>query len=418
MKNLVSYKFKLIFFVVFAFTNVFIYAQNKKPIPQCQQYLQVSLDQERETKVLAKTLDNGSIDPEGQQLYFKTLRVNSKFLYDGGCIDYNGDDDPITDVIDVWYDDEVYFCPEEGENEVMVSFRVFEKNPGVGAINPDRMKEGGDLYNTFNDCWTIITLKPKSNPSSITATCIQYKEVSINTIGFGKVDAINFNHDSYSYNEDTLYYKVLRTKDRGCIDRNGDDYPTTDEVDIWFDENIYFCCEDVNNEIYNTLRVFDINPDNGAINPDRMKEGGDLYGHYSDCWCIVKVTNKVPPALDCPEKTVSCSESLNPDENPRLVPGFYSNCTYDIEYHDVERSDSQIIRKWTVTTNKRSTSCEQVITLPDTVIQFDPCSIVFPKNETVECANDLKQNSPTWDGNTCKKVSAKILKEDTSFINS
>ena len=63
-----------------------------------------------------------------------------------------------------------------------------------------------------------------------------------------------------------------------------------------------------------------------------------------------------------------------------------------------------------------SASCKQVITLPDTIVPFDPCTIVFPTDEILYCANELINNKPYWESSSCNVISSEIINEDTLLV--
>lgn len=250
--------------------------------------------------------------------------------------------------------------------------------------------------------------------------CEEHKQVGITVSGNAKVWATSFNSGSFD-NCNPVFFKVLRVNDDlvydgGCSDLNGDDKPSTTNIDVWYDDDVFFCCDDVNNEIMVSLRVFDVDPGAGPINPTRMTAGHDLFGHYNDCWSIVKLECKIPPTLECPAITVSCEDSLDPDENSDLLPTVNSVCGYDLEYtdkRDLGVCGAKIVRTWTATGCGKTTTCKQKITVESTE-PFDPCSIIFPKDIKADCSNDLANGGePTWDENPCNVVTAEVIKEDT-----
>ncbi len=257
--------------------------------------------------------------------------------------------------------------------------------------------------------------------------CEQHKQVSLTAMGNAKVHAYSFDSGSFD-NCNPVFFKVLRVNnqlvyDGGCPDLNGDDNPATGNNDVWYDDDVFFCCDDVNNDIMVSLRVYDVDPGSGPVNPARHLPGGDLYGHYNDCWSVVHIENKIPPILDCPPITVDCEESLDPEENPKLWPNVISVCGYELDYTD--NSDlgvcgANIIRTWTATSGNSSAICKQHITVEATT-PFDPCTIVFPRDVSVDCASDIGSNGdaePTWNENPCNVVTAEIVKEDTfTFVD-
>jgi trimeric autotransporter adhesin len=253
------------------------------------------------------------------------------------------------------------------------------------------------------------------------ATCEQFKTVSLSVYGEAKISAVDFNSGSFD-NCKPVYFKALRVNnnfeyDGGCKDLNGDDNPTTpNTIDVWYDDEVYFCCNDLTNTVMVGMRVYEVNPGSGPVDPRRYAFGGDLYGHYNDCWSIVTVECKVPPALTCPAIEVSCEESLDPNINPKLWPQVTYICNVDLTYTDVRDNNvcsGNVTRTWTAKSCDKTSQCKQTIKInPST--PFDPCTIVFPVDKQVHCTNQLPDGGvPTWDEYPCNVVTAEVIKEDT-----
>ncbi len=249
--------------------------------------------------------------------------------------------------------------------------------------------------------------------------CEQHKQVSLTAQGNAKVLAPSFNSGSLD-NCGSLYFKVLRVNDdllydHGCEDLNGDDSPFVGNQ-VWYDDEVFFCCEDVEASVMVSLRVFDVDPGAGPIKPSRMRGNGDLAGHFNDCWSIVLVENKIPPYMDCKDITVECEESLDPEVNPKLYPEIASVCGYDLTYEDrrdLNTCSSKITRKWTATYGSKEATCIQIITV-QSAEPFNPCSIVFPKDVTVDCESSNGLDSlgePVFPVDPCQVVTAQMVDE-------
>jgi len=415
--------FKVVFLLsLFFLLNFNLFGQNHKPIPVCNQHIQVSMDINGLAEIDGITIDENSYDPDDEPIYFKVLRVNDSLQYDGGCIDLNDDDNPSTSQIDVWFDDNMIFCLEDHNKPVVTILRVFDKNPGNGPVNPDRMEINGDLYSRFNDCFTIVTAVNKLGYKPF-ASCDQYKQVSINAQGEAKINAKSFDGGSFNLSGDSVYFKILRINDSlkydgGCIGLNGDDNPVTSEIEAWYDDDVFYCCEDAKKNVFMRLRVFNKDPGSGPVDPSRMEKNGDLYNSYNGCWSQVTVENKIPPTILCHDINITCSESLDPDKNPSIKPDVSSVCDYTLDYKDKREHgicSAEILRTWTIITNSnsKSASCDQKIVIPDTVAYFDPCSILFPKDQHVNCVEGVSNILPTWKSGSCNVISGEILHEDT-----
>jgi hypothetical protein len=261
------------------------------------------------------------------------------------------------------------------------------------------------------------------------ASCEQFKTVSLSVYGEAKVAAVDFNSGSFD-NCKPVYYKALRVDnsfeyDGGCPDLNGDDNLNNNvpvfKNDVWYDDDVYYCCNDLGNEVMVGLRVFEVDPGTGPVDPRRYAFGGDLYGHFNDCWTIVTVECKVPPSLSCPTVEISCEESLDPDDNPKLRPQVTFICNVDLTYTDLRDNNvcsGNVTRTWTANSCNKSTQCKQTIKIGSST-PFDPCTIVFPTDKQVHCTKSLPDGGvPVWAEYPCNVVTSEIINEDTfNFVD-
>ncbi len=135
-----------------------------------------------------------------------------------------------------------------------------------------------------------------------------------------KIFAKSFDDKSFDNCAEEVYFKVIRMDDlqgtlhgslsdnkAQCEGANGDDDNVLTGNQIYFDDEVKFCCADVGPDILVVFRVFDVFPGEGPIHPDRLKVGGDLYGRYSDCMVAVVVQDKATPVIIPPSDVViSC----------------------------------------------------------------------------------------------------------------
>lgn len=253
------------------------------------------------------------------------------------------------------------------------------------------------------------------------AACEQYKQVSLTfdgTHSVAKVWAQSFDSGSHDHGCGPVWFKVWRA-DGKCMPYNCDNSACTQQ---WFDDYVIYCCEDVDQEVMTTLRVFDKNPGAGPINPSRMAIGGDLFGHYNDCWTIVKIEEKVPPFLACENIVIDCEDNIHPDHTG--YPVLLNTCGD----HELKWTDNltnlntcnigYIIRTWEVLKRDGSSyspriTCNQRIDVIET-LPFDPLTIVFPYISQEHCLkNEPLGDKPTWEINPCNIVDASIIKVDT-----
>lgn len=302
----------------------------------------------------------------------------------------------------------------------------FVDNGEVWYVNDLPLGEHIVCYHAIDDCGNedvqciYVTIFDGVPPIPV---CEQHKQVGITIMGNAKVFAKSFDSGSLD-NCNPVFFKALRVDadlvyDGGCEDINGDDNLATSNNDVWYDNEVYFCCEDVDKSIMVSLRVFDVDPGNGPVAPGRMIQGGDLYGHFNDCWSIVNIESKIPPVIDCHDVSVSCEESLDPTTNPSLYPTVTSVCGYELDYsdkRDLGVCGATIHRTWTATGSGRTSTCTQTITVEATD-DFDPCTITFPKDISADCADQLGEGSePSWDENACNVVTAEFKDDTFRFV--
>lgn len=142
-----------------------------------------------------------------------------------------------------------------------------------------------------------------------TAVCNEAINVAIPSLGIGRVFAQSFDEGSSDNCAPAVYLKVRRVDIGACGGQGGDDSPSIIGFQEWFDDDIYVCCDDVNaGPVMVQLRVYEINPGAGPVDPTREIPGGDLFGHYSECTVQVTTQDPLPPMfVDCPEnETISC----------------------------------------------------------------------------------------------------------------
>lgn len=263
---------------------------------------------------------------------------------------------------------------------------------------------------TANDCCgnaatTTINLTVEDQVPP-TATCVSFVTSSLSINGIVKVLPVSFD-DGSTDNCGLVYYKVIRMEDllgtedgsnsnqssTTCDGENGDDNTNRFGNQIYFDDFVTFCCEDrsTNNHMV-VLRTFDVDPGAGPINPIRMRQGGDLDGHFNDCMSEVQIEDKLGPMISCPaDVTLLCTDNWK-DLNLTGEATAYDNCELDtVTYNDVINLDpcrvGTVARIWTAIDHSgRSVSCVQTITMIDN----EPAVVTFPQATVfVECGEEF-----------------------------
>ena len=192
-------------------------------------------------------------------------------------------------------------------------------------------------YIVANDCCGNVSKKPViiwvEDNTPPTPVC---EQKTVITLTGGPNPALNtvtlcaetFDDGSFDNCVPHLYFKTIRMDDLqgtnngsiqhnalSCNGGNGDDDRTIAGNQVYYDDCIQFCCDDVNKTIMVVFRVFDRNPGSGPIHPNRLNPGGDLFGRFSDCMVEVEVQNKgVPSVLAPPDVVISCSFWFDPEK--------------------------------------------------------------------------------------------------------
>ena len=156
---------------------------NTPPIAVCDQKTFVSItgnqtQGENFAKAFAEDFDQGSFDNCSPHVFFKVIRMEQLRGTNNGsnanqadngtnCAGINGDDNALLDGNQIYFDDHVKFCCSDVGKTIMVVFRVFDIEPGVGPIPPNRMNSGGVLFNHYSDCMVEVEVQDKSVPTVV-----------------------------------------------------------------------------------------------------------------------------------------------------------------------------------------------------------------------------------------------------------
>lgn len=186
-----------------------------------------------------------------------------------------------------------------------------------------------------------------------TAVCTGTRTVSLDGNGMGILPAFVF--DGGSTDACFLYYKVKR-----LVPPNGYDCTTPDNPNYLFDDEVKFCCEDLNDTIMVVLRVYDLEPPSGPVSDTTLS------GRFSDCMTSVIIRDKAPPVLTCPpDITIECGEHI--DFDTLGLPTVVDNCdsiSFDISIErDLDQCGTGQFRRVIIGTDGggQSDTCTQII---------------------------------------------------------
>lgn len=280
-----------------------------------------------------------------------------------------------------------------------------------------------DGSNNMQSCFTFLTIVDNESPNAI---CDDQVIVSLVEGGIAIARARTFDEGSRDNCALEIFFKAKRLDDDGCVGLNGDDAPTIDGVQEWYDDFVFFCCEDLEvASVPVSLRVFSIDPGEGGIDPMRMAPGGDLFGNFNDCDGIVTVQDKIKPVLTCPPPvTIDCRVSTR-DLSVFGSPMVQEACMVSLDSLDVRELDDcgtgSIFRTFSATDGSGNTgTCTQVITIENQIaLQYE--NITWPMNvDTNLCGvtllpEDLADgfNEPTIDFESCSLTAKSFT--DTRF---
>ena len=143
---------------------------NTPPVAICDEITNLSLTGTLNTQIFANSLDDGSFDNCGD-VFFKVIRMDELNAGDGAtrgaalsCGGANSND-PAESSIGTLFDNEAFFCCDDiATNNNMVVVRVYDVDPGSGAVSNTRQSPGGDLFGRFNDCMVEVQVEDKVAP--------------------------------------------------------------------------------------------------------------------------------------------------------------------------------------------------------------------------------------------------------------
>lgn len=297
------------------------------------------------------------------------------------------------------------------------------------------------------------------------AICRELTKVSLSTFedGITTITAEEFNEGSYD-NCSPVYFKVLKEVNESCANANIDKYVEqnfsfrrSDGTNVpglfeFFDDDVKFCCEEIGTTVKVRLRVYDVNPGQGAVltnifpnqpatgdylghinvpshlrNDPAFKDADHLNYRYNDCVIEVNIEDKSRPVCIAPADVwTTCSEVAdNIDWQDEVLmndlygeASGYDNCSYDVENVST-RTELDLCGVGNITRTFRTVdgsdngsvgSCRQVIMIQPVT---DYC-ITFPADFEGECDANYSPAELTYEENGCDLLA--INKERTDFF--
>ncbi|MFN7300130.1 MAG: hypothetical protein ACK5U7_01510, partial [Bacteroidota bacterium] len=243
------------------------------------------------------------------------------------------------------------------------------------------------VYSATDGCENISSCSFELTVSDLTppaAVCDEWTQVALGMDGTALIQATTLNAGSVD-NCSAVFFKARRMNNNDC------------QQDSLFQDEVKFCCSDVNDTIAVVLRVYDAAQVAGAISAD-----GHV-GNYNDCMVNVLVEDKIKPICTAPANvTVSC-ESFDPSLGAYETATAVDNCstptlTGAVAYNQFDSlcNKGTITRRWTaVDAGGNTSSCSQRIVVTQNQHYF----VKFPDDKLLtECDGTGNFGAPEFYG--------------------
>lgn len=246
-----------------------------------------------------------------------------------------------------------------------------------------------DASGNSASCVIQLTVADEEAP---TAICQELTVASVPSTGYARVSAQAFDEGSYDNCRGKVYFKVRRMDPGFCDGANRDD-SDAEGYQEWFDDHVIFCCEEVGGpEVMVIMRIYEVDPGPGPVDPAREAQGGDLFGKFGECMVAVNIQDKSSPVLECPENRVAnCTDDFT-DLSVFGSPLVREYCGFELDSTEVVEIDNcgegRILRSWTAVDDMGNRSvCEQVIEVTNPS-ELTADQITWPRDTTfLQCSS-------------------------------
>jgi SprB repeat len=243
-----------------------------------------------------------------------------------------------------------------------------------------------DCGNT-STCSYAVRVQDQTPPYPI---CHEWTQVAIGADGQIEVPAASLDNGSYD-NCSPVAFKARRMNNNSC-QSNGS-----------FQDEVRFCCSDVGSTVMVTLRIYDIDPGTGSVQPTSFE------GSYNDCMVQVLVEDKLRPSCAAPSNiTVTCEE-FDPTLSMYGTATFDDNCCLgpvQAPTADYSRFDT-VCNRGTITRTFRRSDCHgngPVVCTQRIIVNYVQDYFVrFPNDVIVTTCNATgNYGQPTFFGEDCE----------------
>ncbi len=158
-----------------------------------------------------------------------------------------------------------------------------------------------------NSTSAVLTLTVSDNTPP-NAICRTFTTIPLTNLGQATAPAHVFSNGSFD-NCGPVFFKVARMSGNDC------------DPNPQYDDQLHFCCADIpDNNIMVVLRVYDVNPGPGPVDPNAFA------GRYNACMVEVEVQDKLRPTVTCPSDiTVDCLTDMDYYITEE-IPASFDNC--------------------------------------------------------------------------------------------
>ena len=238
----------------------------------------------------------------------------------------------------------------------------------------------------------LVTVADNTPP---VAVCDELTSFSLTNTSASALPAATLDDGSFDLCNTEVFFKVIRMDEvsgtpSACAEANVNSTIETNAGTVFFDDETFFCCEDIatNNNMV-ILRVFDMDPGDGPVEPSRMEPGGDLFGRFNDCMVEIMIEDKLAPQklLNAPNRSIVCTnlalinqytDLANTDfDAPIVMDACPLTTTLSIADATNSCGAGTISRTFTITDSQgNATTCTQTI---DVTLEHD-YSIIWPND--------------------------------------
>ena len=199
---------------------------------------------------------------------------------------------------------------------------IFVNGVIIGYEIPSPFLGLGDntvTYTVMDSCGNVATadlLVTVVDNTPPVAVCDELTNLSLSNTSATALPAALLDDGSFDLCSSEVFFKVIRMDElsgtpSACSNANVNSTLETIAGAVFFDDEALFCCADIatNNNMV-ILRVFDVDPGDGPVEPSRMAIGGDLFGRFNDCMVEVMIEDKLAPQklLDAPNRSIVCTD--------------------------------------------------------------------------------------------------------------